>query len=345
MTALRHFIAGILVTTVIAVGLGVPAFTAQDILYFRIGTGSTSGTYFPVGEALANLISRPPGAPTCDDGGRCGVPGVIGVAQATDGSIANIQAVSLGRIESGLAQGDLVFWGYNGKGIFRSNGRHTGLRVIASLYPESVHLVARKGSGIRTVKDLRGKRVSLDRRDSGTYADAVLVLKTFGLREIDFIAAYDDQNRAVERMLEGELDAFLFVGGFPASGISDLAKRDLIDLIPIDGDGAAKIIAKYPFFVEDTIPAGTYSDTGEIKTISVRAQWIVNAEADEQLVYQITRALWHPSNRGILENSHEKGRLIRLDSALDGIATKLHPGAERFYREAAMFDDPPTLSE
>ena len=345
MIALRITIAAAFFAVGLVAGFSDPRTAAQDVQYFRIGTGSTAGTYFPVGMALASLISSPAGAPVCDDGGRCGVPGVIGMAQATDGSVANIHAIAEGRIESGLAQGDLVYWGYEGKGVFGADGRHDNLRVIANLYPESVHLVARKESGIRTVQDLKGKRVSLDRRDSGTYADALLVLKAFGLREVDFVAVYEEQNRAVDGMLDGELDAFIFIGGFPTPGISDLADRGLVDLIPIDGNGASEITDKYPFFVKDVIPAGTYAGSGEVETLSVGAQWIVSAEAGDELIYQITRALWHPANREIIDKAHAKGKLIRLETALDGIAIKLHPGAERFYREADILKDMPVLSK
>lgn len=345
MIALRFFIAGFFLIAVVIAGAPERMSSAQDIHYFRIGTGSTAGTYFPIGEALANLISLPPGAPACEDGGRCGVAGVIGLAQATDGSIANIQAITEGRLDSGLAQGDLVYWSFHGQGIFRTEGPKDDLRVIANLYRESIHLVARKGSGIQSVLDLRGKRVSLDRRDSGTYADAILVLKAFGLREVDFIAVYEGPNLAIDHMLAGELDAFIFVSGYPAAGIADLAERGLIDLISIEGKEVETITATYPFFVADTIPEGTYAGVAEVKTISVGAQWVVDAGADAELVYRITRALWHPSNREILENSHAKGRLIRLETALDGVAIKLHPGAERYYREAEMLDYAPVQSE
>ncbi len=311
---------------------------AQELTYFRIGTGSTAGTYFVIGGALARLISQPPGASTCQEGGHCGVPGLIALAEATDGSLANIEAVAAGRLESALAQGDLVYRAFRGEGPFRRSGPHRNLRVIAHLYPESVHVVVRRAAGIRSIRSLRGKRVSLDRRDSGTYADAVIVLRAFGLRETNFIARYLEQNRAVDAMLAGKLDAFFFVGGYPASGIADLAARGVIDLLPIKGARAARAMARYPFFLKDEIPAGTYPGIDAVKTLSVGAQWIVGAEVDEDRVYAITRALWNPANRRILEDAHPAARRIRLESALDGVTIPLHPGAERFYREAGLIE-------
>jgi len=312
--------------------------TVRDLRYFRIGTGSTAGTYFPIGEALASVISLPPGAPACKDKGRCGVPGLIGLAQATDGSIANIIDVAAGRRESGLAQGDLVYWSTRGAHAFARSGPLKNIRVIANLYAESVHVVVRKDTGIGSIAGLRGKRLSVDRRDSGTYSDAIRVLAAYGLREVDFIPTYEDQSRAADLLLAGELDGFFFVGGYPSQGIADLAARGAIDILPIDGKAAKSLTDAYPFFVSDKIPEGAYNGVKAVPTISVGAAWIVNAGLDEKLVYQITRALWHPSNRRILNRAHAKGREITLDTAIVGLAAPLHPGAARYYREVSLID-------
>ena len=335
MTITGRAIRRLVVATILVVT--APA-AAEDLSYFHIGTGSTAGTYFVIGGALARLISQPPGANNCQEGGHCGVPGLISVAQATDGSLANIEAVADGRIESALAQGDLVYRAYRGEGPFRRSGPHRNLRVIAHLYSESIHIVVRRSADIRSLRDLRGKRVSLDRRDSGTYADAVIVLKAFGLRETNFIARYLEQNRAVDAMLAEKLDAFFFVGGYPASGIADLATRGLIDLLPITGTRAAQAMARYPFFLKDEIPAGTYPGIDRVETLSVGAQWIVSADVDEARVYAITQALWNPANRRILDEAHPVGHGIRMERALDGVAIPLHPGAERFYREVHLVE-------
>ena len=144
-----------------------PGF-AQEMTFFRIGTGSTGGTYFPIGGLIANAISNPPGARPCDRGGSCGPMGLIAVAQSTDGSIANVEAIRAGRLESGLAQADIAYWAYKGLRVFKGKGKQVEkLRAIANLYPEAVHVVVRRDAKIAKIADLRGKRVSLGPRDSG----------------------------------------------------------------------------------------------------------------------------------------------------------------------------------
>jgi uncharacterized protein len=154
---------------------------AQDITFFRIATGGTAGTYFPIGGLIANAISNPPGSRTCSDGGSCGVPGLVATAVASNGSVANVSAIASGSAQSGFTQSDVAYWAYNASGIYDGRPKVDVLRAIANLYPESFHLVARKGAGIKTIKDLNGKRISLDEPGSGTLVDARLILAAYGL--------------------------------------------------------------------------------------------------------------------------------------------------------------------
>ncbi len=150
---------------------------AQDIRYFRIGTGSISGVYFPVGGLIANIISNPPGSRACDEGGSCGVPGLIAVVQATLGSVANVHAVQSGMLESAMVQADIASFAYHGTGPFAREKPFKELRAIANLYPEAVHVVVRRDSPIKSMSDLAGRRVSLDLTGSGTRAVALTVLE------------------------------------------------------------------------------------------------------------------------------------------------------------------------
>ncbi len=328
-------LAALVLAVVVAWGGGWSA-AAQEIHFFRIGTGSTAGTYFPIGSLIAGVISNPPGSRSCEDGGSCGVPGLIAVAQTTSGSVQNVEGVADGSLESGLAQSDVIYWAYTGTGPFRNKKKLKTLRVVANLYPESIHLVVRKGAGIAKVGDLRGKRVSLDVRGSGTRVDALSLLAAYGLKQKDIKAVAMPPGRAATMLEDGKLDAFVFIGGYPAAGISDLASRDLIDLLPLTGPNAERLRKRVRFFATDVIPAGTYEGIGEIRTLSVNAQLVVSAAADEELIYGITKALWHPRNRAVLDSGHAKARLIRRETALAGVSIPLHPGAERYYREAGM---------
>lgn len=320
--------------------LAVSGATAQEPQFFRIGTGGTSGTYYPIGGLIANAISSPPGSRPCEEGGSCGVPGLIASALSANGSVANVNAIAGGTLESGFAQSDVASWAQTGTGIWEDREAVESLRAIASLYPETIHLVAAADSGIESVADLVGKRVSLDEPGSGTLVDARIILEAYGIDEDAIEAAFLKPDQAAERMRDGAMDAFFFVGGFPAGAIAELASQNDITLVSIDGPEAAGIIEEYPFFAENTVPAETYEGVSEeVLTISVGAQWVTNADQPEELVYQITEALWNDSTRSLFDAGHQKGREITLETALDGIAIPLHPGAERFYREAGMISE------
>ena len=165
----------------LATALAIGVSGAQDMQFFRIATGGTAGTYFPIGGLIANAISNPPGSRACDEGGSCGVPGLVATAVASNGSVANVNGIAGGSLESGFSQSDVAFWAHTGTGIFADKGAVEKVRAIANLYPESIHLVARADAGIKSVADLKGKKVSLDEPGSGTLVDARLILEAYGL--------------------------------------------------------------------------------------------------------------------------------------------------------------------
>ncbi|TNE36470.1 MAG: TAXI family TRAP transporter solute-binding subunit [Alphaproteobacteria bacterium] len=311
---------------------------AQDITFFRIGTGSTSGTYYPIGTLIASIISNPPGSRACEDGGSCGVQGLIAAAQTTRGSIDNIRRVMNGSLETGLAQSDIVQAAYSGTGVFKGKKPKSKLRVIANLYPEDVHLIVRRGAGISSIKDLKGKRVSFDLPGSGTRVNAEEILAALGFSGKDIKAVAVNADKAVALMLDDELDAFFFVAGYPVAAVSELARAGKIDLLPLGGDWVKKFVAHHKYYSLSEIPDETYPGIKRVSTLAVSTQWIVNADMDEDLVYEVTRALWHPRNRQLLDHGHVKGKKIRLETALEGVSTPLHPGAERYYREKGLIE-------
>lgn len=316
--------------------LFVSTLHAENLRFFRIGTGGVAGTYYPVGGLVAGIISNPPGSRPCEKGGSCGVPGLIATAQSSDGSVANVEAVVSGQLDSGFSQSDVAYWAYTGTGIYDGKEPLSDLRAIAGLYPESLHLVVRRGAGIENVRDLIGKRVSLDEEGSGTLVNARIILDAFGISESDIEARFIKPNFAISEMREGRLDAFIVTVGYPAKSVTELAMSETIDLLPIKGDEVEMLLENYDFFANDVIPEGVYPGIGQTETLSVGAQWITSAQLDDTLVYAMTEALWHDSARALLDEGHVKARSITLDTALDGIAIPLHPGAERFYRDAGI---------
>lgn len=304
--------------------------------FFRIGTGGTTATYFPIGAMIANAISAPPGSRACEDGGACGVPDLVAIAIASHGSFDNALNIQNGRLEAGFVQSDLAFWAYNGTGPFSARGKQDQLRVIANLYPEAVHLVARKDAGIKSVEDLRGKNVSLDEFGSGTLPNARMVLAAYDVREDDINAYYLKPDRAGQKLAQGELDAFFFVGGTPVTAIADLAAQTEITIVPISGPKAERALTRYSFFSWDRIEEGTYTGVGTVQTVSVGALLLTSASQSEELIYGTTRALWNSNSRWLLDNGHAKGKDIRLADAIKALGIPLHPGAERYYRETGL---------
>ena len=312
---LKHIAANFAVICIAAV-----TGTASAQQFFRIGTGGTAGTYYPVGSMIAAAVSQP---------GK-----IVVTALPSNGSLANVNGVAGGSIESGFSQADVATWGQKGTGIFQGKPSIPDLRLIANLYPENVHIVARKGAGIRNVADLKGKRVALDEPGSGTLVNARLILAAYGVKESDIKAEYIKPDHAGDKIKDGTLDAFFFVGGAPATAIARLASSGAgIELVPLDGPQAEGLRMASPFFAVDEIPTGAYEGTAGVKTLAVGAQWVTSAKADSNVVYQITKALFSDSAQKALQSGHAKGRLVTLQNAVKGAGIPFHPGAERFYRE------------
>jgi hypothetical protein len=240
-------------------------------------------------------------------------------------------------MESGFTKSDVAYWAYTGTGVYEGKPKVADLRLIGNLYPETIHLVARKGSGIAKVADLKGKRVSLDEPGSGTLVDARIILGAFGITEKDIKAEYLKPNQAGDKIRDGGLDAFFFVGGYPTGAISELASAGGgIDLIPVAGPEVDKMRAQYAFFAPDTIPANTYKGIGEVKTIAVGAQWVTSAKQPDALIYEVTKAMWNDNTRKLLDAGHAKGKVIQLSTATAGAGIPFHPGAEKFYKEKGL---------
>jgi len=306
--------------------LGLAAAIAAPVQaqqFFRIGTGGTAGTYYPVGGMIANAVSQP---------GK-----IVATAQATNGSVANVNGVAGGALESGFSQSDVATWAYTGTGVYEGKPKVADLRMIANLYPESIHLGVKKGSGIKSVADLKGKRVALDEPGSGTLVNARIVLAAYGVKESDIKPEYIKPNQAGDKLKDGALDAFFFVGGAPAGAIAELASSGTgIELVPLAGPQADALRKTNPYLAVDTIAAGTYKDVPAVQTMAMGAQWVTSAKADAETVYQITKALYGKAAQDTLAAGHAKGKFITKENAVKGVGIPFHPGAERFYKEAGL---------
>ena len=262
-----------------------------------------------------------------------------------------------GRSNRALVQSDVAYWAYAGAAIapkrcgpaknaaakptspapVKSQGPIQDLRAIAGLYPEDVHVVVRADGPVQSLRDLKARTVALGEPESGTLADARLVLEAAGLSECEVKAQYLRLSEAADALVEGRIDAFFMVAGYPVPAITDVATTTPTRLLPIPREVAERLLQKFSFFSLDVIPAGSYPgiDT-ETTTLSTTALWATRAEIEPDLVYAITKSLWSDATRRLLEETHPTGRRIRLATALDGLTIPLHPGAARYYREIGV---------
>ncbi|WP_420413885.1 TAXI family TRAP transporter solute-binding subunit [Roseibium sp.] len=330
-----------LAVAAIAASLTAGTALAEDPKFFRIGTGSAGGTYFPIGGTIANGISAPPGSRPCDKGGQCGVPGLIAIAQSTTASVFNNAAVQNGELEAGLAGAYSTRDMYLGEGKFEGKP-HPKLRVVANLYPEDLHLVLAKGTKINDLGDLRGKRVGIAQAGSGTQVAVEAMLGLWGVNRDNIDEAELNNSQSAERLADGQLDAYFYAAGWPVSAMVQLATTKGMDLHSFTDEDMAKINQAVPAYIPSMIPAGAYEGVDyDAKTPAVSALLVVSSDLSEDFVYAITKALWNDNTRKLLDNGHAKGKQITLDTALDGVAAlgvPLHDGAKKFYKEAGMME-------
>ena len=336
MKLIRHLIGAALACT-----LASTSVMAQDMTFFRIGTGGAGGTYFPIGGIIANAISNPPGSRDCDQGGNCGVPGLVAMAQSTNASAHNVNAIQNGQMEAGLSDAATLHFAYHGKGKFEGNAK-PDLRVIANLFPEDLHLVMPKGKSLAGLGDLKGKRVGIAQAGSGTQIAVEMIISDHNVNRGNINEAEINNSQSAERLADGQLDAYFYAAGTPVAAMIQLDNTKGMELYSFTDAEVTQANKTVPYYIPSTIPAGTYPGIAyDVNTVAVSGMLVTNANMDEELIYQITKAMWSKTARKLLDNGHAKGKVITLDTALEGvpgIGVPLHPGAERFYREIGMLN-------
>jgi TRAP transporter TAXI family solute receptor len=302
---------------------------------FRIGTGGKTGMYYPLGKLIAQGLT---GANPEKDGSDLkveGIPGLIGVAQNSAGSIENINALISGDIHAGFIQANDASHAFHSSGPFLGKDNFKNIRALASLYPEMLHIITRKDAGIRTFIDLKGKRISLDEIGSGTLSVMQIVLKAHDMAEKDLAPVYLKPMFIENQIMNGELQGFAIMGGAPMEAVTNHLNTGIF-LVPVQKKMAEKIHQNHPYLVPGIIPGDAYPDIPETHTIQVYALLAVRKDMDEALAYQVTASLWSRETKILLDQVHPKGKNIRIDNALAGLSIPLHEGAIRFYKEKGL---------
>ncbi len=305
---------GTMVAAVCLLGLATGAFAVE---FLNIGTGSTGGTYYPTGAAMAKVCNS-------------NIEGIQMSVQSTGGTVNNIQLLADSEAELGFMDG-LYYYAYMGKGKYEGNPQKF-IRALVPLYPEPIQLMVAKGSGITSVEDLRGKKVSIGAVASGTEVTAKQLLRLAGIDPEKDISPENlgvgDTGRAFG---DKRIDAAIMVGSLGMAGVVEATTLGLVEFIDIPDELTALVVEETPYWVPFEIPAGYYK--GQPDPVKTYASWNIVAikdSVDEDLVYQITKALFE-NKEDILAVS------TRLQSMtpenVKHILIPLHAGAEKYYRE------------
>lgn len=296
--------------------LAIPA-SATEFLY--MATGGTAGTYYALGGELANLFAK-------------NVADLDVTAQSTGASAENIRLIDQGEAELAIVQNDVADYAYNGVNAFEGE-QIQSFSVVASMYPEVVQLVAHTDAGINSLADLKGKRVSIGAAGSGVYFNAVQYLEVAGLTLDDIDEQFLSFAESSDAIKNRQIDAAFITAGVPNAAIQELGSTSSIHLVNIDEASFEKLAAAYPFYAHVTIPAGTYpNQTEDASAAAIRAILICKSSLSDDLVYNLTKILYEKTD----ELSHAKKAEIKLEDALLGVSTPVHPGAQRYYDEAGL---------
>lgn len=291
--------------------------------YVNIATGGTSGTYYPLGGAIAKIYND-------------NLEGVNANAQSTGASVENIGLVAKGETEIAFVQSDITYYAYEGIENFADSGKVENIRGMAMLYPEVVQVVANANSGIKTIEDLKGKKVAVGAPGSGTEANARQILGVHGITYDDLAKAdYLSFGEAADQLKDGHIDAAFVTAGLPTAALVEVSQSNDIVVVAMDQAKLDALIAEYPFYTGVTIPGGTYrGNDDDVLAAAVMAMLVVPEELDEDLVYEMTKALFE--HRQVIIDTHDRGNDIKLETALEGMPIELHPGAARYYEEAGV---------
>ena len=293
--------------------------SAQE--FISIATGGTAGVYYPLGGGMAELINEH-------------VDNVNATAEVSGASVENVRLIQNQEVEFALVQNDISFYAKNGTEMFDGDPLDD-LRGVALLYPEIIQIVTLEGNEIESVYDFEDKRIAVGAPGSGTEANARQIIEAHGLTYDDMTIDYLSFAEAVDQLRDGHVDAAFITAGIPTSAIMDLAATNDVKVLNIEEDIVTQLQENYPFYTSIDIPGGTYSGIDEdISTVTVLAMIIANQAADEDMVYNVTAAIFDNLDR--LAETHARGEDVSLETALDGMPIEMHPGAQRYFDEQGL---------
>jgi TRAP transporter TAXI family solute receptor len=311
---------------------GAPAATQ----FFRIGSGVVDSPSFAVAGIVAAGLSRPPGAPSCERGGSCGVPGMIALAQAIGSSAEAIDLLEQRQIDAIVVPADDAYRAYAAKRPDGAKPREA-LRSVATLFVEGVHAVVREGTRYETVEDLKRHPVVGASDDPTATSFLRLYMSRLGLETGRKPAPVLSVTAGLRRLTDTRIDGLIMIAPPPPPALVEFARQTPVRLLPMPPAATARL----PYLIDVKLAAGLYAGTEAVDLPALPIQLLVPASADATRVEAITRALWHDATQKLLAAGPPAARTVKLERALAGIVVPLHPGAARFYREAGLLANTP----
>ena len=286
-----------------------------------MATGGTSGTYYPYGGALALAIDA--------------ATGYIKInVNSTGASAENVQQIGSGLAHLAIVQNDVMDYAYNGTNTWTAEPVKS-MVTLMSLYPEVCQLIVSADSGIESVADLAGKRISTGDIGSGVEANAIQILEAYGLTVDDLRAEHLGFGPSADAMKDKSIDGFFATSGVPNTAVLELSTSREIRVIPLDNDKIDALIAKYPFYAKVAITEQDYSFlSSSVNTVAVQATLIASPELDDQVAYDIVKAIIE-SKESIMV-AHQKGAFIDPEYAVQGVSVDFHPGAKKYFQEIGV---------
>ncbi len=300
-------------------GAAAPAET----VFVNIGTGGTAGTYFPLGGAFAEIWNNK-------------IEGINATAQSTGASVANINLLKDGKVEVVIVQNDVAWYASRGEVMFDGESFEE-IRGLATMYAEPLQIVT-TDENIKTVADLKGKKIAVGAIGSGVEANARQIIAAAGMDfENDIDAKFLSFSEASSGLKDKQVDAAFLTAGIPTAAIQDLSAQHTVNVVAIDGAVAEQLLKDYKFFTEFVIPADTYKgQTEDVKTLTVKSMLAVSSNLDEDLAYELTKQIYENHDRVVA--AHNVGKYIVAETANDGMSVELHSGAAKYFKEAGVIE-------
>jgi TRAP transporter TAXI family solute receptor len=287
----------------------------------KMATGGTTGTYYAYSGTVSQVLSQK-------------VNNISFNVQSTGASKANIYLVSDEEADIAIVQNDVMYYAYNGTDLFEGE-KVSGFSAMAGVYAEVCQVVSK--SDITSIEELRGKRVSVGDVGSGVEFNARQILEAYDMTFEDIIVSNLSFGDSATALKDDKIDAFFCVAGAPTTAVVELATSNKINLLEVDDEHAAKLIEKYPFYTKFSVPGGSYKGVdSDAQTVAVVATYIVSDSLSEDLVYNMTKALFE--NVEEIAAGHPKGAELDPAYSISSISIPMHPGAEKYYKEIGVLN-------